>query len=417
MSKEPKDIFAILSEIKTIDDLKENEKLIVETAVSKLEAGLEAVKALADSALPTAEAITKYNQIQTDQQSLKADIDEQFDRIGQIPGADDIIMSIQGELVGRMGAITSHMMNAFSELLHGPPTSSAPPPSSATGPPQPPGPGEVRIAGPSKKYERIIFTGYTPAEGETFEIVELLKSIHSGRGFEIKKSEIIKQQHKFFKNELEKIKEFQGKDQASDEVQAELKDFTYRYLYVSSQIGNEFSRLDAATESTEPMIGLDDDLAKKTMEMGEEIMKILEELGADKMEEFSKPPDTETVTLGEEREVIDELVEIYKINSGEELLNIKDDFINKIVSILETHLKTLQNLKSGAPTQDEAVLTIDDIDHRMYMLGNEMDNEFERIQDLPGGDEAASELRDAFMNRLGSMAEEIEGLLDELRQP
>jgi hypothetical protein len=405
MSEEPKDIFAILSEIKTIDDLKENEKLILETATSEFEAGLKTVEALAASSEPPQIAMTKFNQIRTDQQALSSDMDEHFNRIRQIPGADDIIMSIKGELVGRYGAITSKMSMLLPEIMSGGP------PSSASGPP----PQSGGMDGPAskRKYKRMIFTGYTSYEGE-FEVLEILRSVHSETSFEAKRDEILDQMHEHYTNELSKATELKSKDQASEETQTEIKEFTNRFLYFSAEVGNEFNRLEAVLGTAKPIIGLSDELAKNTMSTSEEVMKILEELGADKMDEFNKLPEIETVTLGEERVKLDELAEIYKVKSVEELQQIKDNFYKTIQSSMENDLQVLKDIKSGNYPQDDAASKIEEIDRHMQQIGNEMDQELDRIGRFPGGHEGVEAFREESMKGLGPLAEEIMKLLDEL---
>lgn len=410
MSEQPKGIFAILSEIKTIDDLKENKKLIVETAVSEFENWFKVAQNLALSPEPPQSAMMKFNQIETDMQVLRDDIDEDIYRLREIPGADDIIMKIQGELVNRYGAITSKMSMLLPQIMGGGE------PSAASGPPQPPGPppsGGGTPAAPKDKYERMIFRAYTPAEGEKFEALETLKTIHSERMFNAKRDEILKQMNEHYKNELEKVTELKGKDQSSDEVQNEIKDFTNRFLYFQAEVGSEFNRLEAVMGKAEPVMGLSDELAKNTMSIGEDIMKTLEELGADKMKEFNKPPEIEIVKLGEEREELEALAEIYQVNSGEELMKIKDEFFNKLQKILETNLETLKDIKSGKYPEDETVAKVDEVEHQMNLIGNEMENEFKRIEALPGGREAV----DAFTQEAQSrfvLVDEIMDLLDEL---
>ncbi len=91
--------------------------MILETALNEVKAGYEEAKALVDSPLSAGEAMMKYEQIKKANRALRDKIDEELDRISELPGADDPVLTWRGEYVGRVGYIMSEMSMLLPELM------------------------------------------------------------------------------------------------------------------------------------------------------------------------------------------------------------------------------------------------------------------------------------------------------------
>ncbi len=395
---EPKDIYTILSEIKTVEDLNKNEKLILETTVSEFVAGLEAMKALAKSPRPPPEVVMEFEQIKVDQEALKADINEQFDRISQIPSADDIILSIRGELVGRMGAITSQMMEVFGELMSGPLSG-----------------GSMSEATPKKEYEKHVYTGYDLPEGETIEALDTVRSIRSKDDFINKKDKLVNQIHEMYKSELTNVIELKSMELPPEELKANARKLQTRVVYIAIEMANEFNRLDALIGSSDLVIELSEELAANTQPIAEQIMQVFEEFGLGKMEEQNIEMSSEYETVGEERVELAELTEIYEVNSLEDFKENKEKLYDSLQSSLERNLRVLKDVKDGIFPPEEVPEKVAEVDKHMNVIGSEMDIELSRIEKIPGGLEYVKAFREESMTRFGPVAEEIMKLLEELK--
>jgi len=122
-------------------------------------------------------------------------------------------------------------------------------------------------------------------------------------------------------------------------------------------------------------------------------------------------PQEDTPTEDDE---LEELSELYKIDSGEHLQNIQEDLLKSIQEIIENKLQMLKDIESGKYAKEEAIPKIEEIDHFMTVFGNELDNEMTRIENTPGGYEAVEGFREQTATRLGPTVAELQKMLDEL---
>ena len=111
------DVLKILTEIETLDDLKENKKIIVYLVIGELRVGLDALRSLTDGSLSPQELQTKITSIEGGREKLEQDMEKELERISKIPGAEDVVSSLKGEMMGQMGALTQEMAQVMMQLM------------------------------------------------------------------------------------------------------------------------------------------------------------------------------------------------------------------------------------------------------------------------------------------------------------
>lgn len=99
----------MLKTINSLEELNQKKGDILETILVGLENGLKGLKDMIETSTPTSEINTKYEDIQNSLKVMEQVVDEELDRIAELPETANYVKSLKGEILGYSSPIITNI--------------------------------------------------------------------------------------------------------------------------------------------------------------------------------------------------------------------------------------------------------------------------------------------------------------------
>ncbi len=428
-NKETEDVLTILTKIETLEDLEEHKTVIVDLVIGELRSGLDALKMLTDTSLSPEELETKITSVQGGRESLEKEMEKELDRISKIPGAEEAVMSLRGEMMGQMGSLANEMAQLMAQLMGNPL-------GGAMGDMM----GEIGV---DFEATTETFDDYELPEGETIEALEFVKSIESAEDYQAKEKEFVNKLEEMYKTELKSAQELKSAELPYKEFKQRIHTLKSRQNYIINEMENVFAQLEEKPGMKEYLDKCDDDelldmIAKRIESTIDELMQTLseldelamkcwvngggEEVAVEAKEEIYCPvceymidddtPDHCTycgLHLEDWYEGcvrLDMLGTLYETRTLDDLNENKDDIIEYLEQDLQDDLYELEIFDSPEIINDRQE-KIEKIQKRLDSIDKELEVHFTRLKGLLGAAETAEALESELTERIGPKLNEM----------
>jgi hypothetical protein len=268
-STDKEDVLEILTNIETLEDLEENKNVIIDLVINELRVGIDALKTLTDGTVSPDELETRMTSIEGGREKLELGIDAELERIAKIPGAEEVVLSLRGELTNRMGDLAQEMAMAMGQLM-----------GNLMGGmfgEEDLGAELSQMAGELEFSEEDLENFELP-EGVVNDAINYIRSLKTTEEMQEKQEEVLKILEGMFRSELESAQDINEADLSPEEIKDHVMELQKRQMYIISEMEKEFTRLNA-----NPGSEFGDIMEERMTELVEPIMTkyfgIIDELG------------------------------------------------------------------------------------------------------------------------------------------
>jgi hypothetical protein len=434
-----KDVVKILSEIETVGDLEKNKKIIVDLMVDQLRAGLDALKTVIDGSLSPEDIQTRMTNIEGEREKLEQKMEKELERIGKIPGAEDVVMSLRGEMTGQLGSLAQEMGQIMAQLM-----------GKLMGGLFGGEMGDEMAEGMSQtitgfNFEDAELEGYELPKGEIISALDFIRELKSTDELKAKEDETVKLLVELFKNELKTVQEIKEINLPLEELRARVLELQKRQRNILSNIEKEFTRLDANPGSeygdefdertsgiVEPIMNeyfdIIEDLEKRYMDLQRETgtdaedTKPREEVYCPECKylmDYDTPEHCSFCGLYledyyEGRVKLDSLYSLYEARTLETFNENKEDIIEAVQEDLKYDIYDLEIFDSPEIISEEQE-KIQKIEAKFKSLDKELEVHLQRLKALPEAEEVVNAFEKEFRSKLGPKLKEIEGHLKRIK--
>lgn len=439
-NEETKDALTILTKIETLDDLEEHKTVIVDLVIGELRSGLDSLKMLTDTSLSPEELETKITSIQGGRESLEKDMEKELDRISKIPGAEEVVMSLRGEMMGQMGSLANEMAQLMAQLM-----------GNLLGGAMGEMMGEM---GGEFETTTETFDDYELPEGETIEALEFVKAIESAEDYQAKEKEFVDKLEEMYKAELKSAQELKSAELPYKEFKSKIHTLKSRQNYIITEMENVFEQLEEKPGMKEYIETCDDDelldmIAKRVESTIDELMQTVSELDELAMKQWVGSGGGDVDVAAEPKEekycpvceyMIDEdtpdhctycglyledwydgcvrldmLGTLYDTRTLEALNENKDDIVEYLEQDLQDDLYELEIFDSPEIIKD-CQEKIEKIQKRLDSIDKELDVHLTRLKGLMGAAETAEALEKELTERIGPKLKEMREHMERIKK-
>jgi len=233
-------------------------------------------------------------------------------------------------------------------------------------------------------------------------------------GFQAKKDELFNSLEKMVSSNLNTLRELQSSGLSQEEIKTEFAKFQQSFEAMAMELEPEFNRVDTIPGISQFADSIKDEFLKRLEPMAAEGEQLMNELRGEDTSGISSsiaaiPPKKI------ERQKLNELDTLYNIRSIDELKTFKDLIIDTIGDRLRNDLIRLQGFKKRNIPKGEYMGDFQEIEKHLDIFGNEVECEFKRLETLPNGAEYVKIFQEELVNRLRTILDEIDELIDELK--
>ena len=434
MSPEDKEeAMNILTKIETLEEFEDHKKIVVDLVVGEFRVFVDAMKSLTDGSMSPEEIETKITSLEGGREKLEQEVGAELERISKIPGAEEVVLSLQGELNDQMGALTQEMAQVMMQLMGNVMGGMF----GAEGMD-----GEMGEESSGFNFTEDEMEGYKLPEGETIEVLEFVKSIKPTDNQKEKAEELVNLMEKMYKEELQGAKDLKESDVSPEELRAKVLDIQLKQMYVMSQMEPEMERLDADDDS-EYGDAIEEELTKRVEPIMNEFFQVIEELNVKYMmavDEHKQPEPREEVWCPECEHAIDEddnnhcsycglyledwykgrvklnsLYSLYEARTLEAFNEVKDGIIEYLNKDMEYDINELE-LIDEPQWINESQERVEEYDAKHQSLIKELDHHFNRLRELPDAKDVINEYEKELMEKIKEKYEEMGGHLERIKK-
>jgi hypothetical protein len=401
----------LLKSINTLDDLKDHKEEVLALIEEFIKIGVQLLKTFFESAasMSSEEKQNELAKFQDDNFLMGEEITGELDRISELPGADEFMESIQGEMEQRiaphleefaeqmtkvmgefMGDLMGGMMEGLGEMMEG-----------------------MGDMGDMSQLENI--EGLEDEiDANTIEPLQIVKTIQSLDDFKEKKETLFSSIENSLRSDLELAKKLSNIPGPRDEIKKKAAIIDKRQSFIVDKMEKEFERIDGYPGVTEYAESVIPEMLGRTQPIAVELKYYLNTLQQD----VSKS-EQEIISEPEEREELEQLTFFYNINSLEDLKRDKNIIFDSLKDTLEFDLVELNDIK-GILADDFPYDSVRDqllrIEKRHQVINEELEGEFKRLKTLPDAEKYVKNLHNEIINHFSDQIMELQGLLKELKR-
>jgi len=270
--KVTKQTLDFLKSIKSLDDIKEHKKEIFNAIIGMIKSALEIVKSFFETSksISTEEKAEEFSKFQNDNFLIPTEIEEEMDRIYNLPGADEIMDDFQQELEKQMEPYMeeiSQQMSKLAEEFFGDMLGGL-----AEGITQ----GLEDVFGDEDGEHNI---SSEPGEDEKLDAGQIIYNIQSLEDLKNNENKILKQIEDQLNADLEGMKFNQNICMENDSiVQAGLIKIEKRQKLLERELDKEFDRIEALPDAAEYTRSTKEKIKKKLEPTVKQINGLLKKL-------------------------------------------------------------------------------------------------------------------------------------------
>jgi hypothetical protein len=426
------DVMNILKNIETIDEFDEHKKIVVDLVVGEFRVFVDAMKSLTDGSMSPEEIETKITSLEGGREKLEQEVGAELERISKIPGAEEVVLSLQGELNDQMGALTQEMAQVMMQLM-----------GNVMG-------GMFGGEGMEEEGQTVSgfnFTedemvGYELPEGETIEVLEFVKSIKPTDDQKEKAEELVNLMEKMYKEELQVVKDLKDADISPEDLRVKVLDIQLKQMYTMSKMEKEMERLDVGDDS-EYGEAIEDQLTKRVEPIMNEFFQVTEELNLKYMmlQDQGEPAEPREVVYCPECEyALDEddnnkcsycglhledwyegrvklnsLYGLYQARTLDAFNEVKDGIIEDLNKDMEYDINELE-LIDEPHWINESQERVEEFDAKHQSLNKELEVHLNRLRDLPDAKDVIDEYEKELKEKIKEKYEEMGVHLDRIKK-
>lgn len=431
--EEKEDAMNILTNIKTLEDFEEHKTIIVDVVLNEFREYVNALKALTDGSKSPEEIETRMTNLEAEHDKMEQEVGAELERIAKIPGAEKAAESLQGELTDQMGSLAQEMAQVMMQLvgnvmggMFG---------GEGAG-------GEMDEESPGFNFTDEEVESYEPAEGETFEVLEFVRSIKPTDDQEAKANELVDLMEKMYTEELQKAKDLKDVDLPPEELREKVLNLQQQQMYVMAQMEPEMERLDADDDS-EYGEAIEKELTSRVEPIMNGFFQVIAELNVKYMmavDEYKQPEPREDVWCPECEHAIDEednnhctycglhledwyegrvklnsLYGLYQARTLDAFNEVKDGIIEDLNKDMEYDINELE-LIDEPHWINESQERVEEFDAKHQSLKKELEHHFNRLRALPDAKDDIDAFEKELREKIKEKYEEMGGHLERIKK-
>jgi hypothetical protein len=398
----------LLKSINTLDDLEEHKEEVLALIEEFIKFGVQILKTFFESSasMSSEEKQKELAKFQDDNFLMGEEITGELDRISELPGADEFMENIQGEMEQRIAPHLEEFAEQMAKLM-----------------------GEFMgdlMGGMMEGLGDVMesmgdMTQLDNVEGLEDEIdvskiepLQIVKTIQSLDDFKDKKDALFSSIENSLRSDLELAKKLSNISGPREEIKKKAAIIEKRQSFIVDEIEKEFERIDSYPGVTEYAETVMPEMLNRTQPIAVELKYYINTLQQD-----VSSTEQEFISEPEEREELEQLTFFYYINSLEDLKRDKNIIFNSLKETLESDLDELNDVK-GILADDFPYDSVRDqlqrIEKRHQVIDVELQREFNRLKALPDAEEYVTNIHNELMDQFKDKVMELHELLEELKK-